>query len=167
MCPVGSTAVVQPALLSYSGPGRVTQRNSCVSESQSPSFALLTSAAMLVHVGKKSSVCCPISRHWCGVLGTGFWAKGEMTLLVYPVLIARCQGSCFHPRLTGRGAGSGITAAQAAAVPGSLSWLSQLLFTWTRDGPRSPFTGVQAEGRRSALHTDTTDPRRHEEGGEG
>lgn len=78
MFPVGSTAVVQSALFSYSGPGRVTQRSSCISKSQSPSFALLTSAAILMYVGKKSTVCCPTEAHFPSLVwgfGHGFLAK--------------------------------------------------------------------------------------------
>lgn len=72
MYPVGYTAFAQSAPFSYSGSGEVTQRNSCISESHSCSSAALSSAAVLMYVGKENTVFSAvlqklISPHWCGI----------------------------------------------------------------------------------------------------
>lgn len=101
MYPVGHSAVVHCALFSYSGSGGITQRNSCIFESLSSSFAPFTSAVLLhpcvcgstAHTAVLPKLIAP---HWCAVWGRGFGVNDNVTLLVYPVLIARCQGSSSH-----------------------------------------------------------------------
>lgn len=174
MYPVGYTNIVQSAPFSYSGSSRVTQQNSCISESHSSPLAPLMPALILVWVGKESTVFCAVLQNFPSLvwdLGHGSLGKGENDPACLPSANCQVPRVLLSPSLqTGGGSGAGTAALQPRRQLCQSPCLSPpSVSAW---GPEMDLTPCSQEYRQreaacgSPLRAGTPDTRRQEKKGE-